>query len=126
MNESEETTEDPLDRALERDPRYPRAAYIFVERALQFYRETHDRSGPGEHISGPQLLEGVRELALEEYGPMARTVLNAWNLERGEDVGEIVYNLIAVGLMSRTDEDKKEDFHGRMRFDEGMDRESSW
>jgi uncharacterized repeat protein (TIGR04138 family) len=53
-------------------------------------------------------------------------VLNAWGLQAGEDVGEIVYNLIRAGLMSKTDEDRKEDFSGVMKFDEGLDREAHW
>jgi len=126
MSQPETTYDDLLDLVLQDDVRYPRAAYLFVERALQYFRESRSCAEPGRHITGPQLLVGVREFALHEFGPMARTVLNAWNLGRGEDIGEIVYNMIRVGLMSKTDEDRKEDFAGVMAFDETMDRESSW
>jgi uncharacterized repeat protein (TIGR04138 family) len=115
-----------LDKVLEKDGRYARPAYFFVQRALQFYRETHGHEEGMGHIKGADLLMGVRELALSEFGPMARPVLNAWGLQAGEDVGEIVYNLIRAGLMSKTDEDRREDFSGIMKFDEGLDREAHW
>ena len=57
---------------------------------------------------------------------MSRNVLNHWGVHRGEDVGEIVYNLIAAGLMTKTDEDQKEDFGGIMDFGESLDAEASW
>ncbi len=115
-----------LDQVLDEDRRYSRQAYFFVQRALQFYREKHGGEQGGGHIKGPQLLSGVRELALDEFGPMARSVLNSWGLGEGEDIGEIVYNLIGAGLMSKTPGDRKKDFHGVMKFDESMDTEASW
>ena len=115
-----------LDGVLETDSRYGRPAYFFVQRALHFYREKHGGGQAGGHIPGPDLLTGVRQLAIEEFGPMARSVLNSWGLAAGEDVGEIVYNLIDAGLMSKTAEDRKEDFHGVMKFDDSMDAESPW
>jgi uncharacterized repeat protein (TIGR04138 family) len=127
VNEPETDLEDLLDRILASDPRYRREAYLFTQRALQYYRDQHgdeDRESP--HISGGELLVGVRQLAILEFGPMARLVLASWGVRRGEDVGEIVYNLIGTGLMSKTAEDSKEDFAGIMNFDESMDRDSSW
>jgi uncharacterized repeat protein (TIGR04138 family) len=118
--------QEALDGVLEKDSRYSRPAYFFVQRALHFYREKHGGEKEGGHIKGKELLMGVRELALDEFGPMARPVLNSWGLEKGEDVGEIVYNLIQAGLMSKTDEDRKEDFAGIMEFDEGLDAEAVW
>jgi uncharacterized repeat protein (TIGR04138 family) len=115
-----------LDTLLEKDARYARPAYVFVQRALHFYREKHRTEEGLGHIRGPELLLGVRELAVDEFGPMARSVLNSWGLDAGEDVGEIVYNLIRAGLMSKTDEDKKEDFSGVMKFDDSLDAEAGW
>ncbi len=126
MSMPDEEYEDTLDRVLEKDDRYARAAYLFVQAALDFYQRLHRKAEERTHLSGPQVLEGVRELARREYGPLARSVLNYWGLRRGEDVGEVVYNLIGVGLMSKTDEDRKEDFAGVMAFDETMDEETSW
>jgi len=115
-----------LDAVLEKDVRYARPAYVFVQRALHFYREKYTTEEGMGHIRGPELLLGVRELAVDEFGPMARSVLNSWGLDAGEDVGEIVYNLIQAGLMSKTDEDKKEDFSRVMKFDDSLDTEAGW
>jgi uncharacterized repeat protein (TIGR04138 family) len=103
-----------------------REAYLFVQASLDYYQQRHASGRPAEHITGPDLLRGVRELALSEYGPMAHLVLNHWGLQCGEDVGEVVYNLIDVGLMTKTQEDRREDFAGVMVFDEAMARESTW
>lgn len=115
-----------LDSVIETDGRYGREAYLFVQRALHYYRERYGGEGEAGHIKGQHVLAGVRELALEEFGPMARSVLNSWGLTRGEDVGEIVYNLIDAGLMSKTEEDSRDDFAGIMKFDEEMDSEADW
>jgi uncharacterized repeat protein (TIGR04138 family) len=114
-----------LDRVTEQDRRYARPAYLFVQRALHFYKERYG-GGEGGHLKGEQVLSGVRELALAVYGPMARSVLNDWGVVKGEDVGEIVYNLIDAGLMKKTPEDNREDFAGIMDFDEAMDGEAGW
>ena len=118
--------ESALDSVVETDGRYDRNAYFFVQKALHFYREKHGGEGAAGHVKGQNLLAGVRELALDEFGPMARSVLNSWGLVKGEDVGEIVYNLIDAGLMSKTEEDSREDFAGVMKFDEGLDAEAAW
>jgi len=114
-----------VDGIRKEDPRYSREAYVFIQLALDFYREHHGDETT-THITGPELLRGVRELAMAQYGPMARQVLNHWGLQRGEDVGDVVYNLIRHGLMSSSDEDEIEDFHGIMVFDDSMNREFSW
>lgn len=118
--------ETALDSVIETDGRYDRHAYFFVQKALHFYREKYGGEGEAGHIKGQHVLAGVRELALDEFGPMARSVLNSWGLIKGEDVGEIVYNLIEAGLMSKTEEDSREDFAGVMKFDESLDTEANW
>jgi uncharacterized repeat protein (TIGR04138 family) len=118
--------ETALDSVIETDGRYDRHAYFFVQKALHFYREKYGGEGEVGHIKGQHVLAGVRELALDEFGPMARSVLNSWGLIKGEDVGEIVYNLIEAGLMSKTEEDSRADFAGVMKFDEGLDTEAAW
>jgi uncharacterized repeat protein (TIGR04138 family) len=75
---------------------------------------------PYHHVSGPELLHGIRDLALREFGRMARTVFRLWGVERTDDFGEIVFNLIAAGLMSKTTEDAREDFHGVYDLDQAL------
>ena len=126
MKSPEEDYETVLDRVLEKNPQYAREAYLFVQAALDYFQKTHRGGRSREHVTGAELLRGVRELAIREYGPMARSVLNHWGLKTGTDVGEIVYNLIEVGLMAKTETDRKEDFDGVMSFDETLDEETSW
>lgn len=112
-----------LDRLLKREPKYQAGAYSFVHEALDFrVAQLPER----RHISGPELLEGVRQYAYEKFGPMARTVLNHWGIEAGEDVGRIVFLLIEVGVLSKTDEDTLEDFSGVMRFDDEFEKAYRW
>ena len=126
MSDPREDYERTLDTVLTRDARYHRDAYFFVQAALDFYQRRHRSGRRAEHVTGADLLCGIRELALDEYGPLAHLVLNHWGLLRGEDVGEIVYNLIDAGLMTKTEEDRREDFAGVMVFDEAMANESTW
>ena len=73
-------------------------------------------------MSGQQLLEGIREFALRQYGPMAITVLDEWGVRRCEDFGEIVFNLVdhGHGLFGKTETDSREDFKGGYDFEEAF------
>ena len=116
-----------LDDVVRQDPRYAYEAYEFLIEAL---RHTQDQLGrlpaadasPDEdyHVSGPELLHGVRDLALREFGLMARTVFRMWGINRTDDFGEIVFNLVESNLMSKTDEDHRVDFHNIYDLDEAL------
>jgi uncharacterized repeat protein (TIGR04138 family) len=108
-----------LAELVERDPRYTYEAYEFVFLALSFTqkmlnripRDEESEPGPEYHGSGPELLEGIRKLALQEFGRMARVVFKLWGINRTDDFGEIIFNLVTEGLMSKTDQDCRDDFH---------------
>ena len=81
---------------------------------------------PGEqqvHISGPELLHGIREYALEEFGLMARTVFHCWSIHSTEDFGRVVFHLIERGEMSKTDGDQLSDFNDVYEFEEALDNQ---
>jgi uncharacterized repeat protein (TIGR04138 family) len=112
-----------------RDPRYSYEAYEFIFEALNFTQKKLGRVprgqqasevGPQHHVSGPELLDGVRELALREFGLMARTVFRLWGIQKTGDFGEIVFNLVESNLMSKTDEDTRTDFQNVFDLDEAL------
>jgi len=107
-----------LEDVLREDPRYAREAYYFVMEALSFTCRDLEREG---HVSGRELLKGLRKYALGEYGPMARVTLAEWGIERCEDVGNIVFNLVGHNLLRKTDEDSIEDFASGYDFHEAFD-----
>jgi len=111
--------EELLRSILERDRRYDRDAYIFVSEALNYAVQKAGRRG---HISGRELCEGLRDHALEQFGRLARVVLEQWGVRSSEDIGNIVFNMVEVGLLRKTDEDRREDFSGVLNFDEAFDR----
>ena len=98
----------------ERDTRYKPDSYEFVMQALQFTQKKLKRTG---HVSGKELSEGIRQFALKTYGPMARTVLEYWGIHTTEDFGNIVFNMIAVKLFSKTEDDTLDDFRDVYRFE---------
>lgn len=109
------------------DPRFHRRAYQFVRQGLdhtvkEIKKADAERAKQSLHVSGPELLEGLRAYALDQYGPMARTVLADWGVTRCGDFGEIVYNLIEYNVFSKTDKDRKEDFSEIYSFDEAFDK----
>ena len=112
-----------------RDPRYAYEAYEFIDRALQHTqkmlgRERSPDATPGDprlHVSGRELLQGARELALAEFGWMARTVFAMWGIHCTGDFGNIVFNLIDAGLMSKNDDDTVDDFHDVYDFEQALD-----
>src|SRR5436853_2465738 len=107
-----------LDDLIRRDSRYPLEAYEFLYAALEHSQKMLQRLPPEgrlpeeeHHVSGPELLDGVRDLALREFGLMARTVFRLWGINRTDDFGEMVFNLVEAGLMSKTSDDQRQDFH---------------
>ena len=112
-----------LEQVLAKDSRYDGEAYLFVRAGLDFTTRKLRNPAPGElcHVSGSELLEGIRQFGIDQFGPMARVVLNSWGVHRCEDFGEIVFNLVDAGVLGRTPEDKKEDFAGGYDFRDAFD-----
>ena len=100
--------------------RYDAEAYRFVFESLDHLIHKLDRR---RHVSGSELSHGIRELALERFGFLARIVLESWGVRRTDDFGVMVYHLIEEGVMSKTDEDRQEDFNGVYDFHEAFDRD---
>ncbi len=96
------------------DNRYPLEAVQFVREGLNHsvakYHRDGGQSGTVHHVSGPQLCEGLRELALNRWGMMARSVLEKWNIKRTRDFGEIVFLLVDNGWMQKEPSDSVDDF----------------
>ena len=99
--------EDRLKALVAKDGRYPVAAYRFIYEGLDY---TVKNIGCKRHVTGRELAEGLRNLAIEQFGGLARMVLQEWNLRGTLDFGHLVFNLVDAGLMSRSDSDSIEDF----------------
>lgn len=125
---------------LRRDRRYKYDAYVFVFEALNYAQnvlgmgnESLSEAGPGpsrpassgpeRHVTGQELCEAIRRYALQQYGYMAKTVLNSWGVGRTDDFGEIVFNLIDIGHMRKTSHDRREDFSEVFDFDTAFEEE---
>lgn len=111
---NEEEFRNALNAVLERDQRFAPAAYFFVSGALT---ETAKRLGRSRktspqkrHISGQELSEGAADFAEEQFGVLAYSVLREWGVKTTRDIGDIVFNLIEIGIFSKTEEDSIEDF----------------
>jgi len=112
-----------LDELRERNPRFHTKAYFFVLAAL--HSVIRELDGP-RHISGQELVEGVRSMALERFGPMAGTVLQHWGIHASEDIGRVVFALVEQGVLVKQDEDRPEDFVDVLDFDEAFERDYPW
>ena len=122
---------------LARDPRYSIYAYAFVLEALEFTKKTvkkrtstrsrtrggNKSSTAARHVSGRELCEGARRLALEHYGLMALTVLGLWGIRSTSDLGNIVFNLIASGDLEKTPNDSRADFDKVSDFETALRRD---
>lgn len=98
------------------DNRYPLDAYEFVYEAIEFTKRRIARSQPGNrqvrHITPAQLVEGVRDLALERFGLLACEVLRRWHIHTSSDVGEIIFNLVRTGDVELGPGETRADFDG--------------
>src|SRR5271169_4418530 len=90
-----------IQKILKKDSRYKHNAYFFLRDALEFTVKGHDPNQLIDkgHISGKTLLEGIRKFAIEQYGPLTITVFDDWGIKSCEDFGEIVFNLVEVGIL---------------------------
>lgn len=137
----------PLAELLRRDQRYHFDAYVFVFDALRYGQENmnlgrplpsidvkpidveavdddpfgeEEEEGEDRHVSGQELCEAIRRYALEQYGLLAKSVLKHWGITSTDDFGEIVFNLIDIGQMRKTEKDRREDFRNVYDFDEAL------
>jgi uncharacterized repeat protein (TIGR04138 family) len=103
------------------DPRYQRDAYYFIREALEQAVKLRKRQvGEAGHVTGQQICEGARQVALKQFGPMVATVLEFWGISRTEDFGELIWNLIDLGVFGKTDTDSRKDFQGVYSFQEAF------
>jgi uncharacterized repeat protein (TIGR04138 family) len=127
----------PLAKLLKKDRRYKFDAYVFVFEALTYAQKvlgmgdqrTSDEEEAQQpatdkraerHLTGQQLCEAIRQFALEQFGYMAKCVLNSWGVHNTGDLGNIVFNLIEIKQMKKTRHDRREDFDNVFDFDEGL------
>jgi len=114
-----------VDLICKEDDRYDRKAYLFVRQGLDSTVKSLKKNDPervqrSPHVSGKELLEGLRVFALDQYGPLAMTVFDSWGVRRCSDFGEIVFNLIEYNVFSKTDNDRREDFANLYDFNEAF------
>ena len=110
--------DEALDLILAKDPRFQREAYAFVREALDHTQKSisKDNRGRVRHVTGQELLEGIRDFALTQFGPMAMMVLGEWGVQACKDFGDIVFNMVEIGLLAKTDKDSRADFEGGYDF----------
>jgi uncharacterized repeat protein (TIGR04138 family) len=101
-----------VENLVAQDPRYAREAYHFTREALDFTQKLISRENKGavRHVTGQELLEGIRQFALQQYGPMTLMVLEEWGIKKCRDFGELVFNMVESGLLAKTEKDTREDF----------------
>ena len=112
-----------VERIARLDERYQVEAYFFVLEGLEHTQKKLKRTGKSKqerHVSGQELCDGLRSLALKQFGPLARTVFQQWGVSKTRDFGEIVYILIQNDMLGKTDSDSIEDFTDVYDFDEAF------
>jgi uncharacterized repeat protein (TIGR04138 family) len=114
---------EPIRRIVRADDRYREEIYLFVQDAF-----AHALARLGQHrgLTGRELLEGFRRLALERYGPTARLVFEHWGVRTTEDIGRVVMNMVAAGLMRKSAGDTIEDFQDVFDFKEEFEEKFSY
>jgi len=110
--------DEALAQILARDARYHRDAYHFLREALDFTQRNQPREPRAKirHVTGQELLDGIRRYALDQFGPMAVTVLEEWGVRRCEDFGDMVFNMVEARLLAKTEQDSRDDFRGGYDF----------
>lgn len=115
--------EDQVLRLARRHGEFSPGAYFFIFEALEYtLREVVKER---RHVTGQELLEGLRRLAIDQFGPFTPLVFRMWGVRRTEDFGKIVFQLVEGGLMGKTERDSPEDFAGGFDFDKAFSLEAT-
>ncbi len=112
-----------LESILKDDKRYAVGAYVFVRMALDFTVKrvcALDQNRAERHVSAQELLDGIKDFALETFGPMAAVLFEEWGVRSTEDFGQIVFNMVQAKALRKNDEDKIEDFANGYNFEEAF------
>ena len=119
--------DEALDQILAKDERFHRDAYLFMREVLDFTQKLVGRENQGKvrHVSGQELLDGLRQFALQQFGPMAVTVFEEWGIRNCQNFGEIVFNMVEIGLLAKTEKDTRDDFQNGYDFT-GAFRKPFW
>jgi len=97
-----------------RDERYLLGAYEFVLNGMEFYLTS---IGEKRHVSGQELTRGLLLFAQKQFGLLARKVLHYWGIDKTDDLGNIVYNMIEINIMSKQPDDSLEHFSDVLDID---------
>jgi uncharacterized repeat protein (TIGR04138 family) len=119
--------DEAVDLIIAKDKRFARDAYTFVREALDFTQKLAGKEARGaiRHVSGQELLNGIRQFALQQFGPMVMTVFEEWGVKSCRDFGEIVFNMVEIGLLAKTDKDTRNDFQNGYDFTDAF-RKPFW
>src|SRR5829696_7348872 len=112
-----------MDRIRLRERRFDERAYLFVLAALEYHQA---RLTERRHISGRELAEACRDLAIERYGVLARIVLEHWGIRSSADIGDVVFTLVDLELLMSQSTDTREEFADVYDFDRVFDSEYPW
>lgn len=125
-----DSPEHTFEEVIRRDGRYPREAFAFMQEGLaRAVKKVHgeaDLPTGKRHVTGRQLCLAMREVAVENWGLLARLVLERWNIRATIDFGNMVYLLIEHDLMAKTDEDSIEDFRDVFDFPEAFELDENF
>lgn len=102
-----------LEKICQKHKKYKIDAYTFVLTALNYTMEKLKRKG---HLAGKELLEGIKDFAIQEYGRMSKTVFEHWGVKNTEDFGQIVFNMVEEGILGKTEADSINDFRNVYDF----------
>jgi uncharacterized repeat protein (TIGR04138 family) len=119
--------DEKVEMILAKDSRYAREAYAFVRESLDHTQKNIGKENKGQvrHITGQELLEGIRQFALNQFGPMVVTVLEEWGVRNSRDFGEIVFNMVEIELLAKTENDNRDDFNNGYDFTDAF-RKPFW
>jgi uncharacterized repeat protein (TIGR04138 family) len=116
--------EEGLERILKKESRYHREAYVFLRDAVNFTEKLPNKEGKvtrskseRRHVSPEELLHGIRDFALQTYGPMAITLFEEWGIRSCQDFGEIVFIMVENRLLKKTEKDSRSDFENGYDFE---------
>ena len=116
--------DEALDKILAANPRYARDAYHFLRESLDFTQKLISKENKGKvrHVTGQELLDGIRQHALQQFGPMTVTVFAEWGVCNCKDFGEMVFNMVESSLLAKTEKDSRDDFQAGYDFTEAFEK----
>lgn len=85
--------------------------FLYTVSNLTAHHAPSKRHKTPTHLTAKEFYLAVCERAIQEYGPLAKLVLERWGLKTNRDLAEAVFHMVEAGIFRKQRHESKDDFY---------------